>query len=159
MKRKSASRAALFNSRLLIGFALSSVGLLLALAGLSKSVTGSAPDLNGHCGVNNNNHLTGYCLGSTGAPTCSPRCWFGYDATACPVGAIAESPGTITCYIYSLGCHFDTLHVDFARPCTVGGTPTPTPTPTVTPTATQTPIGRPTPTPRPRPTPHPRPTP
>jgi hypothetical protein len=40
MKIESTSRAAFFNSRLLIGFALFSVGLLLALAGLSKSVTG-----------------------------------------------------------------------------------------------------------------------
>jgi probable HAF family extracellular repeat protein len=40
MKTESTSRAAFFNSRLLIGFALCSVGLLLALAGLSKSVTG-----------------------------------------------------------------------------------------------------------------------
>ena len=40
MKTKSASRAAFFNPRVLIGFVLCSVGLLLALAGLSKSVTG-----------------------------------------------------------------------------------------------------------------------
>ena len=38
MKTKSTSRSAFFISRLLIGFALYSVGLLLALAGWSKSV-------------------------------------------------------------------------------------------------------------------------
>src|SRR6266481_6154498 len=38
---KSASRTAFFNPRPLIGFALCSIGLLLALAGLSKSVTGT----------------------------------------------------------------------------------------------------------------------
>jgi probable HAF family extracellular repeat protein len=51
MKTQSTSRAAFFNSRLLTGFALCSVGLLLALAGLSKSVTGliaATPDPNTH---------------------------------------------------------------------------------------------------------------
>jgi probable HAF family extracellular repeat protein len=49
MKTNSTSRAAFFNSRLLIGFALCSASLLLVLAGLSKSVTGmiaAAPDPN-----------------------------------------------------------------------------------------------------------------
>lgn len=41
MKAKSTSRSAFFDSRVLIGFALCSVGVLLALAGLSKSVTGT----------------------------------------------------------------------------------------------------------------------
>jgi probable HAF family extracellular repeat protein len=40
MKTKS-TKAAFFNSRLLIGFALCSAGLVMALAGLSKSVTGT----------------------------------------------------------------------------------------------------------------------
>ena len=40
MKKQSASRSAFFNPRALIGFVLCSVGVLLALAGLSKSVTG-----------------------------------------------------------------------------------------------------------------------
>src|SRR5438874_2535921 len=40
MKKKSASQSAFFNPRILIGFVLCSVGLLLALAELSKSVTG-----------------------------------------------------------------------------------------------------------------------
>ena len=39
MKTKSTSRSAFFNPRVLIGFVLCSVGVLLALAGLSKSVT------------------------------------------------------------------------------------------------------------------------
>jgi hypothetical protein len=53
LKTKSASRSAFFNSRVVIGLALCSVGLLLALAGLSKSATGTptttvtAPTLNG----------------------------------------------------------------------------------------------------------------
>ena len=41
MKKQSASRSAFFNARLLIGFALCSVGLLPALAGWSQSVTGT----------------------------------------------------------------------------------------------------------------------
>ena len=41
MKTKSTSRSAFFNPRVLIAFVLCSVGLLLALAGLSKSVTDS----------------------------------------------------------------------------------------------------------------------
>src|SRR5262245_21257653 len=40
MKKSSFSRSAFFNPRVLICFALCSVGLLLALIGLSKSVTG-----------------------------------------------------------------------------------------------------------------------
>src|SRR5437867_2555907 len=40
MKKQSASRSAFFNPRVLIGFVLCSVGVLLALVGLSKSVTG-----------------------------------------------------------------------------------------------------------------------
>ena len=40
MKKQSTSRSAFFNPRALIGFVLCSVGLLLALAGLSKSVIG-----------------------------------------------------------------------------------------------------------------------
>src|SRR5438105_14977378 len=39
-KNKSASRSAFFDPLVLIGFALCSVGLFLALAGLSKSVIG-----------------------------------------------------------------------------------------------------------------------
>src|SRR5438874_3830405 len=41
MKRKSASRSAFFNPRVLIGFALCSIGLLLAVVGWSKSATDS----------------------------------------------------------------------------------------------------------------------
>lgn len=41
MKKKSASQSAFFNARVLLGFVLSSIGLLLALAALSKSVTGT----------------------------------------------------------------------------------------------------------------------
>src|SRR4030095_9242732 len=41
MKKKSASQSAFFNPRVLVGFALCSVGPLLALAGLSKSATGT----------------------------------------------------------------------------------------------------------------------
>ena len=41
MKKQSTSRSAFFNPRLLIGFALCSLGLLLALVGWSKSVTGT----------------------------------------------------------------------------------------------------------------------
>src|SRR5262245_2397171 len=41
MKKKSASQSAFCSPRVLIGFALCSVGLLLALAMLSKSVTGT----------------------------------------------------------------------------------------------------------------------
>src|SRR5207247_7168874 len=41
MKKQSASQSAFFNPRVLIGFVLCSVGLLLALGGLSKSVTGT----------------------------------------------------------------------------------------------------------------------
>ncbi len=41
IKTKSTSRSAFFNSRVLIGFALCSVGLLSALAGVSQSVTGT----------------------------------------------------------------------------------------------------------------------
>jgi hypothetical protein len=40
MKKQSASRSAFFNPRVLIGFALCSIGVLLALPGLSKSVSG-----------------------------------------------------------------------------------------------------------------------
>jgi hypothetical protein len=40
MKTKSASRSAFFNPRVLIGFALCSIGVLLALVGWSQSVTG-----------------------------------------------------------------------------------------------------------------------
>src|SRR5215471_11470460 len=40
MKTNSTSRSAFFNSRLLVGFALCSAGLLLAAGGLSKSVIG-----------------------------------------------------------------------------------------------------------------------
>src|SRR5450432_3462626 len=40
MKKQSASRSAFFNPRVLIGFVFCSIGFLLALAGLSKSVTG-----------------------------------------------------------------------------------------------------------------------
>jgi hypothetical protein len=72
--RRSLGEGGFFNSRLLIVFALCSAGLLLAWAGLSKSVTGSTPDiLNGHCGVNNNNQLTGYCVGGTGGPDLFPE--------------------------------------------------------------------------------------
>jgi len=41
MKNKSASRVAFFNSRVLIGFVLCSIGVLLAVAALSKSVASS----------------------------------------------------------------------------------------------------------------------
>ena len=41
MKKQSASRSAFFNPRVLIGFALCSIGLLLAVVGWSKSVTES----------------------------------------------------------------------------------------------------------------------
>src|SRR5215510_6325856 len=41
MKTKS-TKAAFFNLRVLVGFVLCSVGLLLALAGLSKSVAGTS---------------------------------------------------------------------------------------------------------------------
>src|SRR5262249_12973130 len=41
MKTKFTSSAAFFNLRVAIGFALCSVGLLLAFAGLSKSATGT----------------------------------------------------------------------------------------------------------------------
>jgi hypothetical protein len=41
MKTHLTSRSTFFNPRLLIGFILCSVGLLLALAGLSNSVTGT----------------------------------------------------------------------------------------------------------------------
>ena len=44
MKTNSTSRSAFFNPRLLIGFVLCSIGLLLAVAGLSKSVTGMVRD-------------------------------------------------------------------------------------------------------------------
>src|SRR5436190_3650209 len=40
MKKKSASQSAFFHSRVLIGFALCSIGVLLALVGLSKFVAG-----------------------------------------------------------------------------------------------------------------------
>ena len=40
MKKQSASRSAFFNPRILIGFVLCSVGLLLAVVGWSKFVTG-----------------------------------------------------------------------------------------------------------------------
>jgi hypothetical protein len=40
MKKQSASRSAFFNSRVLIGFVLCSIGLFLAVVGLSKFVTG-----------------------------------------------------------------------------------------------------------------------
>jgi len=42
MKTKSASRSAFFNPRVLVGFVLCSIGVLLALAGLSESVTDSS---------------------------------------------------------------------------------------------------------------------
>ena len=42
MRTNPTSRHAFFSSRALIGFALCSVGLLLALVGLSESVTGAA---------------------------------------------------------------------------------------------------------------------
>ena len=140
MKTNSTSRAAFFNSRLLIGFALCSVGVLLALAGLSDSVTGSAPDiLNGHCAVNNMN-LTGYCIAFSGC--CDTfclhhHCTSSYNPTACPVGAIVEYRGTITCYNYNCINH-SFGYWDLARSCTVGG-PSPTPTPTASPPATPTP--------------------
>jgi hypothetical protein len=41
MKTKSTSRSAFFNPRVLIGFVLCSVGVLLALVGSSKSITDS----------------------------------------------------------------------------------------------------------------------
>src|SRR6266700_1644943 len=40
MKKHSASRSAFFHPRVLVGFVLWSVGVLLALVGLTKSVTG-----------------------------------------------------------------------------------------------------------------------
>ena len=40
MKKSSFSRSAFFNQRVLIGFVLCSIAVLLALIGLSKSVTG-----------------------------------------------------------------------------------------------------------------------
>src|SRR5437773_5073634 len=40
MKKRSTSQGAFFNPRVLIGFALCSAGVLLALAVLTKSVTG-----------------------------------------------------------------------------------------------------------------------
>ena len=40
MKKKPASQSAFFNLRVLIGFVLCSTGVLLAFAGLTKSVTG-----------------------------------------------------------------------------------------------------------------------
>jgi len=42
MKTKSNSKAAFFNPRVLLGFALCSAGLFLGLAGLSKSKAGAA---------------------------------------------------------------------------------------------------------------------
>src|ERR1043166_1467545 len=41
MQKNSFSRSAFFNPRVLIGFVLCSIGVLLALVGLSKSVTDS----------------------------------------------------------------------------------------------------------------------
>jgi len=41
MKKQSASRSAFFDPRVLIGFVLCSVGVLLALVGLSKSAADS----------------------------------------------------------------------------------------------------------------------
>ena len=41
MKKQSSSRSAFFNPCVLMDFALCSIGLLLALVGLSKSVTGN----------------------------------------------------------------------------------------------------------------------
>jgi hypothetical protein len=41
MKKKPASQSAFFNPRVLIGFALCSIGVSLALVGWSKSVTDS----------------------------------------------------------------------------------------------------------------------
>src|SRR5438034_3196114 len=42
MKKKSASQSAFFNPRVLIGFVICSVGLLLAVVGWSKSATGTS---------------------------------------------------------------------------------------------------------------------
>ena len=41
MKTRSTSKAAFFQLRVLVGFVLCSAGLLIVLAGLSKSVTGT----------------------------------------------------------------------------------------------------------------------
>ena len=70
--RRSLGEGGFFNSRLLIGFALCSVGLLLALAGLSKSVTGSTPYiLFGHC--EGTTHLNGYCITAINPYGCISR--------------------------------------------------------------------------------------
>jgi hypothetical protein len=42
MTTNSISRSGFFNTRVLVDFALCSIGILLALAGLSESVTGAA---------------------------------------------------------------------------------------------------------------------
>jgi probable HAF family extracellular repeat protein len=69
MKTNRTSSAAFFNSRLLFGFALCSVGLLIGLATLSKSVTGTiaaTPDTNTH---NKHHHYKLIDVGTFGGPS------------------------------------------------------------------------------------------
>jgi hypothetical protein len=86
----------------------------------------------GHCMVDPDGRLNGYCLTNT-----PYGCSFGQSSCFCPVGAMAINPGTTTC---CLGGNCGHPRVDFGRFCRpTTPTPAPTPTPTVRPTATPTP--------------------
>ena len=87
MKTNSTSRSAFFNPRLLIGFALCSLGILLSVVGWSKSVTGTI---------------------ATKAPAQAPGTWqatgslatarYLYTATLLPNGQVLVAGGGANCF-------------------------------------------------------------
>jgi hypothetical protein len=126
MKTNSASRASFFHSRLLIGFALCSLGLFLALAGLSKSVPGAdwPHPYSGYCQADDTR--CGQWLTNGECVSHQPYTGFCYihPSNNCPNGAPVNQLGTTSCG--GLG----SAEVDVSRPCSFTvSSPTPTPPP------------------------------